>query len=131
MCTHCGKDKLFIILFIYYCSEKMYLCVLMWIFWSELFHGYPKLSPLTMLGNCQQCWSFCVLVFLAVYNGEVPGTNSNVIHILLPICFASKFESKGEFEIMIRIYVGPYSMHPSFMYSLRTILFIWPPLYQP
>ena len=39
----------------YYCSEKLYLCFLMRIFWSELFHGYPKLSPLTRLGNCQQC----------------------------------------------------------------------------
>ena len=50
----CGKrqkDKLFKLLLF---RKNVSVCFNVDI-WSELFHGYPKLSPLTTLGNCLQC----------------------------------------------------------------------------
>ena len=52
--VHCGKrqkDKLFKLLLF---RKNVSVCFNLDI-WSELFHGYPKLSPLTTLGNCLQC----------------------------------------------------------------------------
>ena len=45
------KDKLFKLLLF---RKNVSVCFHLDI-WSELFHGYPKLSPLTTLGNCLQC----------------------------------------------------------------------------
>ena len=52
--VHCGKrqkDKLFKLLLF---RKNVSVCFNVDI-WSELFHGYLKLSPLTTLGNCLQC----------------------------------------------------------------------------